>query len=237
MLDDDDGVAQVAQFLERSDEPLVVALVETDAGFVEDVEHIDQLRAYLRGQSDALALTSRERRRRAVQCEIVKPHLEHESQARLYLLDNLGGYLLLVAVHVAGSLVEPIAQLGDVHARQLGDVLVPYLVRERLAVEPHAVTFGTLGSGQELVGPLLPAGAVVVLHHVAQILDDAVELYEIVGRGVYEVFADAHVAQRTVHNLAHRLLRNGVDRRFQRTVVLVEDALYLPENHLVLVFP
>jgi len=58
MFYDDDGVAQVAQFLEGVDEALVVALVESDAGFVQDVEDVDQLAAYLRGQSDALALTT-----------------------------------------------------------------------------------------------------------------------------------------------------------------------------------
>ena len=58
MFHDDDGVAQVAQFLEGTDEPFVVALVETDGGLVEDVEHIDELGTDLRGETDALALTA-----------------------------------------------------------------------------------------------------------------------------------------------------------------------------------
>ena len=59
MFYDDDGVAQVAQFLEGTDEAFVVALVETDGWLVEDVEHVDELGTDLRGETDALALTAR----------------------------------------------------------------------------------------------------------------------------------------------------------------------------------
>ena len=50
VLDDDEGVADVAQVHERVDEPLVVALVEADGGLVEDVEHADEGGADLRGE-------------------------------------------------------------------------------------------------------------------------------------------------------------------------------------------
>ena len=53
------GVALVAQLLERVDEALIVALVQPDAGLVEDIEHVHQLRPYLRGQAYALALAAR----------------------------------------------------------------------------------------------------------------------------------------------------------------------------------
>ena len=58
MLDDDDGIADVAQLLEGVDEAFVVALVESNTGLVEDVEDVDELGAYLRGETDALALTA-----------------------------------------------------------------------------------------------------------------------------------------------------------------------------------
>ena len=58
MFHHDDGVSYVAQCLERTDEAAVVALVQTDAGFVEDIQHVDQLGADLGGQSYALALAS-----------------------------------------------------------------------------------------------------------------------------------------------------------------------------------
>ena len=42
VLDDDDGVPDVAQPHERVDEPLVVALVQADRRLVEHVEHADE---------------------------------------------------------------------------------------------------------------------------------------------------------------------------------------------------
>lgn len=61
VFDHQHRVAGVAQLLEAVNQPLVVALVESDARLVEDVEDVDQLRADLRGQADALALAARER--------------------------------------------------------------------------------------------------------------------------------------------------------------------------------
>ena len=42
VLDDDDGVAGVAQVLQRGQQPAVVALVQTDRRLVEHVEHAGQ---------------------------------------------------------------------------------------------------------------------------------------------------------------------------------------------------
>ena len=72
VLDDQDGVAQVAQPFQRLDEALVVALVQADGGLVENVEHAAQPRADLRGQADALALAAGERGGVAVEREVVE---------------------------------------------------------------------------------------------------------------------------------------------------------------------
>ena len=65
VLYDDDGVAYIAERLERVDETLVVALVKSDAGLIQDIQYIDELRTYLCGQAYALALTAREGHRGA----------------------------------------------------------------------------------------------------------------------------------------------------------------------------
>ena len=65
VLYDDDGVAYIAERLEGVDEALVVTLVKSDAGLVEDIQHIDELRTYLSGQAYALALTARKGHRGA----------------------------------------------------------------------------------------------------------------------------------------------------------------------------
>ena len=66
MLDDEHGVAEIAQAIERDEQPLIVALVEADARLVEHVEHARQARADLAGEADALALAARQRARGAV---------------------------------------------------------------------------------------------------------------------------------------------------------------------------
>ncbi len=65
VLDHQHGVAEVAQPLERLEQPAVVALVQADRRLVQDVEHAHQARADLGGQADALPLAARQRRRRA----------------------------------------------------------------------------------------------------------------------------------------------------------------------------
>ena len=61
VLDDDHGVAEVAQPHQRVDEALVVALVQPDRRLVEHVEHADQPAADLRREPDALRLAAGQR--------------------------------------------------------------------------------------------------------------------------------------------------------------------------------
>src|SRR5690606_5697872 len=58
MLDDDHGVAEIAQALERLEQAVVVLLVEADRGLVEHVKHAREAGADLAGEADALALAA-----------------------------------------------------------------------------------------------------------------------------------------------------------------------------------
>ena len=60
MLHDKYCIANVAQLLQRLNQFAVVTLVKSDAWLVKDVEHVDKLRANLRCEPDALALSTRE---------------------------------------------------------------------------------------------------------------------------------------------------------------------------------
>ena len=237
MLYDDDGVAQVAQLFERGDEPFVVALVQADGWLVEDVEHVDELRSDLCGQSYALALAAGERCRLSVECEVVESHVEQEVEPCADLLENLGGDLHLLAVEVWLHIVEPLSQLHDVHRGEFRDVLVPDAVGEGLSVEPLSVALGALALGHELVCPLLCCCRLVVVDHVAQVFDDAVEGDEIVAGGVDDVFVDAYVLQRAVEYLADGVVGELGDGCLHIEAVFLQDGLNLPEDHLVLVFP
>ena len=61
VLDDEHGVAEIAQPVQRADQPLVVALVQADRRLVEHVQHARQLAAELRREPDALRLAARQR--------------------------------------------------------------------------------------------------------------------------------------------------------------------------------
>ena len=78
VLNDDDGVAAVAQSLEGRDKPLIVARVEADSRLVEDVEDASEPRANLRREADALHLAAGKCGRRAVESQVVKTDVEKE---------------------------------------------------------------------------------------------------------------------------------------------------------------
>ena len=58
MLDDDNGVAEIAKVFERADKALIVTLVQADGRFIENVENAHQARADLRSQTDTLRFTA-----------------------------------------------------------------------------------------------------------------------------------------------------------------------------------
>ncbi len=65
VLDHDDGIAEVAQVLQRLDEALVVPLVQPDGGLVEHVHHPGEPGADLAREADALRLAAGKRVRGA----------------------------------------------------------------------------------------------------------------------------------------------------------------------------
>ena len=61
------AVANVAQVLQGANEAVVVALVQTNAGFVQHIHHARKTRANLTGQANALGLAARQRVSTSVQ--------------------------------------------------------------------------------------------------------------------------------------------------------------------------
>ena len=147
VLDDDHRVAQVAQAQQRVDEAPVVALVQADAGLVEDVEHADQRRADLRGQADALRLAAGQRGRGAVQGEVAEADVDQEAQALADLLDHAAADEALVSVS-ASRVEEARAPRARCMQRELVDVALADRDGEARRLEARAVALraGPLGS-------------------------------------------------------------------------------------------
>ena len=82
VLDDDHGVAEVAQPAEQREQPVGVARVEPDGRLVEHVERVDQARAQGVGERDALGLAARERARLAIEGEVPEADVARGSASR-----------------------------------------------------------------------------------------------------------------------------------------------------------
>src|SRR5690606_9432056 len=79
MLDDEHGVAEVAQLTQCAEQALVVALMQSDGRLVEDVEHTDQAAADLCCEPDALRLAPGQGLRTAAECQILEANVDEEA--------------------------------------------------------------------------------------------------------------------------------------------------------------
>ena len=89
MLHHDDGVLRVAQFFQRVDKACVVALVQSDARFVEYVKHVHKFRTQLCGEAYALAFPAGECGGVAVEGEVTQTYIHKKPQAAADLLEYL----------------------------------------------------------------------------------------------------------------------------------------------------
>ena len=74
VLDDKNGVADVAQTAEGVEQLVVIPLVQADGRLVEDIQNADEARADLRGQPDTLAFAAGKRGGRARKRQIAQAH-------------------------------------------------------------------------------------------------------------------------------------------------------------------
>ena len=106
MLDDDDAVAEVAQAVERLEQPRIVALMQPDGRLVQNIEHASEARSDLRGEADALALAAGQRSAGAGEGEIVETDIVEEVQPLADLLQDALGDLVLLRRSLAGSVAN-----------------------------------------------------------------------------------------------------------------------------------
>ncbi len=159
MLHHDHAVPRVPQLAERVDELDIIPLVQPDARFVEDVEHVDQLRPDLRRQPNPLALPAAERPRRARQRQVAQSHIHQEPQPVANLLEYVPRNGLLLFVESGLDPVEPRGELLDAHRREFGDVLSVDPEVERVLAQPRPAAHRTRPAFHILLLPLRPAFA------------------------------------------------------------------------------
>lgn len=93
--------------------------MQTDGRFVEHVQHADETGTDLRGETDALGLTTGEGARGAREGEVVESDVEQEAEPGLDLLEDLPGDRGLARAE--DEAVEEACALGDRQVAHLGD--------------------------------------------------------------------------------------------------------------------
>src|SRR5262249_31872545 len=97
VLDHENRVSQVTQIVQNLDQAVGIAAVQSDGRFVKHVKGSDQPRAQRSGQLNALCFTTRERRRKPVQRQVLQSDLVQEAQALAnFLQQSLGNALFLI---------------------------------------------------------------------------------------------------------------------------------------------
>ena len=173
MFHHDQRVPLGAQRLQRIQQPVVVARVQSNRGFIQNIQHSAQIRPQLRRQPDALRLPAAQRLRRAVQREVIQPDLFHELQPLLNLVQNIlrDQTLRPLELELAGRR----QRLRHGHRRQRVNRHVAHPHGPRRRVQPPAVARRTglrlvvlQPRGRPLHGQFLlrRRRAVVLLHQV-----------------------------------------------------------------------
>src|SRR6266508_3734193 len=228
VLDDEDRVAEIAHAQERADEPRVVALMESDRRLVEDVQDAHQARADLRRESDALRLAAGERRRGAIDGEVVEADVHEEAEARADLLQHLLRDLARAPAEAALLAFErrdPFERLAHGERGDVDDAAFADRDRERLGLQTPSLA----DRARALAHVLLDVGTDVVGRRVAILAleprEDALPL--VLVRPALAAAVLVRQLERLLGPVEHRLdrlLRQIADGRVERELEAAREA-------------
>gem|GEM_PF-3325375 len=81
VFDNNDGIANFGEFLDVSNEHIVVSRMETNRRFIQNVNNTFEFGSYLRRQTNALGLSPRKRVGFAGKCHVLKSDSRKKSEA------------------------------------------------------------------------------------------------------------------------------------------------------------
>src|SRR5258707_215958 len=114
--------------LERGEQAVVVALVQPDARFIENVENADETRADLGRKANTLGFAAAERAAFPVQCEIAEAYVAQKAKPRPNLLYDFTTNLLLKfgKLQLGEELVREVdRKRTDIHNGDTGNFGMP----------------------------------------------------------------------------------------------------------------
>ena len=155
MLHHNQGVADVPQVLQGCQEFVVVPLVQTDGGLVQNIQHTHQGGTDLGSQANPLAFAAGQSARRPGQGQIAQAHVRQELEPGFDLLDDLLGNQRHVPfqLEIAHKFqAVPNAQAAEVHNADAANGHRPGDLRQPVAAALWA------GRGSHALLQLLPGG-------------------------------------------------------------------------------
>ena len=139
VLHHNDGIAQVPQVLQGTEQLVVVPLVEPDAGLVQDVGHAHQTGADLGGQAYPLGLPAGERAGGSRQSQIIQPHIHEKLDPCPDFLQDLSAYQRLLVRQL--QILQEFLQFFHREGRDLGNVHASHRHCEGGLLQPLAAAF------------------------------------------------------------------------------------------------
>ena len=137
VLDNEHGVAQVAQSVQRVDQAMIIALVQPDGRLVQHIQRAHESRANLAGQTNALGLTTGQGASRAREGQIVETDIEQKPKACVYFFgDALGNHLFALTQLEA---CQKLRRLGNRQFTHLRDGFVVDFYRQRFGFESRTL--------------------------------------------------------------------------------------------------
>src|SRR5271168_517326 len=203
VLDHQHRVAEFLEALEGREQALIVALMKSYRRLVEDVEHANQARADLRGETNALALTAREAPRSAIESQILEADVGEKIQPLAnFLEDEPRDFGLLRAQLRRGEERE---RLLDRHRSHFGNRLAIEADEQAFLLEARAVAGRTRAHVHVRLEELAHAFRFSLLVAPIEPLQHALEGLRVLGAMVSALVGELDLlAARAVHDgLAH----------------------------------
>ena len=220
MLDNDDRVADVAQILQRFNQLVIVALVQTDGRFIEDIKHAHQRGTDLGCQSDALCLAAGQRSRTARKGQIVKTDIDEKAETRADFLENFRGDLRFCFGQM--QTVDKGKRFGDGLTAELVDVFSADGDCKHGGIQTLALAFRT----RRVVDKLIVIIGFFPVHALRDLGDDAFPLHILaLNTGVKGARDVIGLAACTPEQGIERRLGVVLDRCFQGETVFCTDRI------------
>ena len=175
MFDDEHGVSKASKPFERLEQPVIVLLVKTNGGFVEDIEDTRQTRANLARETNTLAFATAKRAARPVEVKIVEPDIMQEAKPLVDFLQDRAGDFTLGRSELVREAAKPGMRVGNTAATGHADVLAGDLHAERFRLETGTVTHFAGPAGLVTRQLLSHPGRFRLEHSAIEIADDAFE--------------------------------------------------------------